>query len=175
MNEKHAATNGPRTTNQRLDVLEETVAAHSHGYGKVVELAAHLDRNTERLDGLVGEVKGIVVRFEQTVAALDAKVGTVDRKTELIDQKAELADMKATRASLTNEAEPPVPNVDAHPSRAPGERVIADITGDLAVEAFRGARRSSSFRLVALLVAALVGGGAAGTRIQACSSTSSAR
>lgn len=161
-------TNGPRDTETRLGALEEASSFHDHELGKVAVLSAHLERNTERLDTLAGEVKGGFVRLELALSALGTKLGAVDGKAELADQKAELADVKATRASFTNEAEP-APN--AHPSRAPLERAVADAAGNLAVQAVRGARGSSLVRIAAIVLAALVGGTAIGARLESCTTS----
>lgn len=168
--------NGPRTDEQRFHALEETTAALSHAMGHIPTLEANLARNTERLDALNGTVAGLGVKIDQGFAALVAKIGAVDGKAELGVQTAQVADMKATRASLTNEAElptpPATPNVDAYPSRSPGERAAADVAGTLAVEAFRGMQKGSATRVVLAIVIAVATAGGIGAKLQACNSAS---
>jgi len=182
--------NGAPDFEARLRAVEQTSSANTHAIGRLISVGADAKRMADGLSEMrqdfVGRFKGLGVQFESLSAQIDELAKSFDQKLEALGKKfeavattaehakarSELAVVHAERASVTNEADP-TPNVDAHPSRSPVERVVADVAGDLSVDALRTARRSSLVRTIALIVAMLLGGGAAGARLQACTSTSS--
>lgn len=163
--------NGPNAAiDVRVSATEEHLKQLDFAVGKLASFGADVERLANAVGEYRAEMKGELARQRCLLNGVAEKLGVVATTAAAADAKADLADAKASRASLTNETSSGTASVAAPADdETPTEKAAATLAGRLTVSALRG---GLSWRVVLIALAALLGGGAAGSRIQSCAQPS---